>query len=74
MHFSGSALLLTTGVACLTALARSMMRCDAIEERGSLHQVRSGVGTIRARLCYAADCRLIAQQMNKVEQAKWRCQ
>jgi hypothetical protein len=48
--------------------------CDAIEEGGVLHLKRSGVDTTRARFCYAADCKLMAEQMNKVEQAEWRCE
>jgi len=50
------------------------MGCDAFESGGTLYLVRSNVSTIRARFCYAADCRLIAEQMNKVERAHWHCE
>jgi hypothetical protein len=48
-----------------------MMGCDALESGATLHLVRSNVDTIRARFCYAADCRLIAEQMNKPGRALW---
>ena len=51
-----------------------MMGCDAFESGGTLYLMRSNVSTIRARFCYAADCRLIAEQMNKVERAHWHCE
>jgi hypothetical protein len=51
-----------------------MMGCYALESGASLHLVRSNVDTIRARFCYAADCRLIAEQMNKAERALWHCE
>ena len=47
--------------------------CDTVEDRGKLHLNRSGVDTVRARFCYASDCKLIAEQMNKVERARWSC-
>ena len=48
--------------------------CEVVEQGGTLHLVRSDVDTVRARFCYAADCRLIAEQMNRVERARWHCQ
>jgi hypothetical protein len=51
-----------------------MMGCDARESGATLHLVRSNVDTIRARFCYTADCRLIAEQMNKAERALWHCE
>ena len=48
--------------------------CDKIDEGGVLHAKRSGVDTIRAHFCHSADCKLIADQMNKVEQATGRCE
>jgi hypothetical protein len=51
-----------------------MMGCDALESGATLHLVRSNVDTIRARFCHAADCRLIAEQMNKAERALWHCE
>jgi hypothetical protein len=51
-----------------------MRGCDALESGGRLYLVRSNVPTIRAHFCYAADCRLIAEQMNKAEPARWRCE
>ena len=48
--------------------------CDTLDSQGTLHLVRSGVDTVRARFCYSADCRLIAEQMNKVERARWHCE
>jgi hypothetical protein len=46
--------------------------CDTVQDGGKLHLYRN-VDTTRARFCYAADCRLIAEQMNKVERAHWSC-
>jgi hypothetical protein len=51
-----------------------MMGCDALESGATLHLVRSNVDSIRARFCYAADCRLIAEQMNKPGRALWACE
>jgi len=51
-----------------------MMGCDALESGGTLYVVRSNVPTIRARFCYAADCGLIAEQMNKAERSRWQCE
>ena len=51
-----------------------MMGCDALESGATLHLVRSNVDTIRARFCYAADCRLIAEQMNKLGRGLWACE
>jgi len=48
--------------------------CDAVEDGGKLHLNRSGVDTMRARFCYSQDCRLVAEQMNKVERACWHCE
>jgi hypothetical protein len=48
--------------------------CDVQQDGATLHLVRMGVDTVRARFCYAADCRLIAEQMNKVERARWHCE
>lgn len=48
--------------------------CDRIEDGGTLHLKRSGVDSIRARFCYASDCKLIAEQMTKVERASWHCE
>lgn len=39
----------------------------------TLYLNRLDVETMRARFCYAADCRLVADQMNKVENARWYC-
>jgi hypothetical protein len=50
-----------------------MMGCDTFEPGGTLSLVRTNGATVRARFCYAADCRLIAEQMNKVEHAHWQC-
>lgn len=56
------------------ALWRDPLRqCDVVEAGGALHLTRLGVETMRAHFCYAADCRLIAAQMNKVERATWTC-
>lgn len=46
--------------------------CDTFEDGSKLHLYRT-VDTVRARFCYAADCKLIADQMNKVERAQWSC-
>lgn len=51
----------------------SVVGCDVTENGGTLHLYRSGVDTTRARFCYASDCRLIADQMTKVERASWSC-
>jgi hypothetical protein len=51
-----------------------MMGCDALESGATLRLVRSNVDTIRARFCYAADCRLIAEKMNKPGRALWHCE
>ena len=48
-----------------------MMGCDTFKPGGTLSLVRTAV---RARFCYAADCRLIAEQMNKAEHARWQCE
>lgn len=48
--------------------------CDTLQSGATLHLVRSEVDTIRARFCYSADCRFIADQMNKVERARWHCE
>lgn len=47
--------------------------CDTVEEGGRLHLTRSSVDTVRARFCYASDCKLIAAQMSKIEHAIWSC-
>jgi hypothetical protein len=39
----------------------------------ALYLNRQEVETMRARFCYASDCRLIAEQMSKVERARWYC-
>ncbi len=39
----------------------------------NLYLDRLGVETMRARFCYAADCRLVADQMTRVENASWYC-
>ena len=39
----------------------------------TLYLNRQEVETMRARFCYAADCRLVAEQMSKVEPARWYC-
>ena len=49
-----------------------MMGCDTFEPGGTLSLVRTNGATVRARFCYAADCRLFAEQMNKVEHARWQ--
>jgi hypothetical protein len=46
--------------------------CGTFEDGSKLHLYRN-VDTVRARFCYAADCKLIADQMNKVERAQWSC-
>ena len=45
--------------------------CDTLQPGATLHLVRSDVDTVRARFSYSLDCRLIAEQMNKVERARW---
>ena len=50
-----------------------LMGCDTFEPGGTLSLVRANGATVRARFCYAADCRLIAEQMNKVENSRWQC-
>lgn len=47
--------------------------CNTQEGGATLHLVRSDVDTVRARFCYSQDCRLIADQMNKAERARWHC-
>lgn len=37
----------------------------------TLYLSRLGAETMRARFCYAADCRLVAEQMTKAESASW---
>ena len=39
----------------------------------TLYLNRQEVETMRARFCHAADCRLVAEQMSKVEPARWYC-
>ena len=39
----------------------------------TLYLSRLDVETMRARFCYASDCRLVAEQMKKVERARWFC-
>jgi hypothetical protein len=39
----------------------------------TLYLNRQEVETRRARFCHAADCRLIAEQMSKLEPARWYC-
>jgi hypothetical protein len=51
-----------------------MMGCDTFEPGGTLSLVRTNGTTVRARFCYAADCRLITEQMNKAEHARWQCE
>ena len=71
MRFIGLLLLL----ALLSGCVRDRITgCDTIEKGGTLHLVRSNVDTVRARFCYAADCALIAAQMNKAERARWHCE
>ena len=48
--------------------------CDGQQDGATLHLVRLGVDTVRARLCYSSDCRLIAERMNMVERACWHCE
>ena len=47
--------------------------CDVVEDGGQLHSIRSSVDTVRGLFCHAADCRLIAEQMSKVDNALWYC-
>lgn len=47
--------------------------CDVVEGGSKLILNRSGFDTVRARFCYAQDCELIANQMNKAEHDRWRC-
>jgi hypothetical protein len=68
-----AAVLLVALIAFIYSQER-MMGCDTFEAGGALYLVRSNVSTIRARFCYAADCRLIAEQMNKAERAHWHCE
>ena len=48
--------------------------CEAQQDGTTLHLVRLGTDTVRARFCYSKDCHLIADQMNKVESTRWRCE
>jgi hypothetical protein len=48
--------------------------CDTLQSGATLHLIRSDVDTVRACFCYFGDCRLIAEQMNKVERARWHCE
>lgn len=47
--------------------------CGSTESGGTLYLNRLGTETPRASFCYAADCRLIAEQMSKAERATWYC-
>ncbi|MBM4209703.1 MAG: hypothetical protein FJ167_01210 [Gammaproteobacteria bacterium] len=47
--------------------------CDAHDGGAVLHLVRLDVDTVRAKFCHSQDCELIAEQMNKVERARWHC-
>lgn len=61
--------------ACVALYSRDRVSgCDNLDNGGKLILNRLGVDTMRARFCYAADCRLIAEQMTKVERANWRCE
>ncbi|WP_147150240.1 hypothetical protein [Reyranella soli] len=48
--------------------------CPEQQSGATLRLARLDVDTVRARFCYSSDCRLIAEQMNKVERAKWHCE
>ena len=48
--------------------------CDTQEGGATLHLVRLDVDTVRGRFCHSQDCRLVAEQMNKVERARWHCE
>jgi hypothetical protein len=48
--------------------------CSEQQDGATLHLVRLDVDTVRGRFCYSSDCRLIAEQMNEVERARWRCE
>lgn len=47
--------------------------CGAMESGGTLYLNRLGVETPRASFCYAPDCRLVAEQMTRAENANWYC-
>jgi hypothetical protein len=51
---------------------RSDPSCESASG-STLYLNRLDVETMRARFCYAADCQLVAEQMSKVERAKWYC-
>jgi hypothetical protein len=67
-----AATLLLLGVVAFLYMNDRVSGCDMFEEGSKLHLYRN-VDTVRARFCYAADCKLIADQMNKVERANWSC-
>jgi len=73
LFWIGAALSLI-GLLALLHWSDPLTNCDTIEAGGSLHLCARGADTMRARFCYAADCWLIAEQMNKVEGANWRCE
>jgi hypothetical protein len=51
---------------------RSEQGCE-VTGGNTLYLNRLDVETTRARFCYAADCRMVAEQMSRVEQARWYC-
>lgn len=47
--------------------------CEVNERGATLYLNRMGIETMRAQFCWASDCRLIAEQMSRVERATWYC-
>lgn len=55
------------------ALSNRTSGCEANERGATLYLNRFGAETTRAQFCWASDCRLIAEQMSRVERASWYC-
>ena len=64
--------LISIGGGCWYLLGRAY-GCEVSEPAAILYLNRLGVETMRARFCWASDCRLVAAQMSNSEKANWYC-